>query len=55
MKGSHSLYLFIRRVIKVVCSDDQSISVTYIFLNNTHLPKLIPYVEEIIEDHQCGF
>jgi hypothetical protein len=57
MKGSQSLYLFIRRVIKQ-CSYNQGIlllSTTYTFLNNTLLPKLISYVEEIIEDRQCGF
>jgi hypothetical protein len=28
---------------------------TYKILSNTLLSKLIPYAEEIFEDHQCGF
>jgi hypothetical protein len=27
----------------------------YNILSNTLLPRLTPYEEEIIEDHQCGF
>jgi hypothetical protein len=41
---------------KAVCSDNQGIllllSTTYTFLNNTLLPQLISYVEEITEEHQ---
>jgi hypothetical protein len=55
---SQSLYLFIRRVIKTEYSNYRSISLlstTYTILSNILVSRLIPYAEETIRDHQCGF
>ena len=43
---------------KTDCSNDTGISLLptmYTILSNTQLSRLIPYAEEIIGDHQCGF
>jgi hypothetical protein len=51
------VYLFLRRVIKH-CSNYTGIPLLpnmYEILSNILLPRLNPYTEEIIGDHQCGF
>ena len=43
---------------KTECDDYRGISLlptTYKILSNILLLRLIPYAEEIMEDHQCGF
>ena len=43
---------------KTDCNNYRGISLmptTYKILSNILLSRLIPYVKEIIEDHQCGF
>jgi hypothetical protein len=43
---------------KTDCNNYRGISLlptTYKILSNILLSRLIPYAEEIIEDHQCGF
>jgi hypothetical protein len=43
---------------KTDCNNYKGISLlptTYQMLSNIMLSKLIPYAEEIMEDHQCGF
>jgi hypothetical protein len=43
---------------KTECNNYRSISLlptTYKTLSNILLSRLIPYAEEIIGDHQCGF
>jgi len=54
---SRSLYLFIRKVIKqtVVSVEAYHLSAAYKVISNIPLSRLIPYAEEIIGDHQCGF
>jgi hypothetical protein len=51
-------YLFTKRMIKTECSDYRGISLvptSYKILFNILLSRLIPYADEIIGDHQCGF
>jgi len=43
---------------KTNCGNKRDIpllSATYKTLSDVHLSRLIPYAEEIIGDHQCGF
>ena len=43
---------------KIDCSNYRGISLlstTYKLLSNIRLSRLIPFAEEIIGDHQCGF
>jgi hypothetical protein len=51
------LYLLIRRVIKrtVVIIEEYHLPTSYKIVSNIFLSRLTPYVDEIIEDHQCGF
>jgi hypothetical protein len=45
-------------MIKTDCSNYRGIShlaTAYKILSNILLPRLTPYAEEIIGDHQCGF
>ena len=55
---SRSSYLSIRRGLKTDCNNYRGISLlptTYKILSNILLSRLIPYAEEVIGDHQCGF
>ena len=54
---SRSLYLFIRRAIKQMSNYrcNTVLLSTYKILSNMLLSRLIPYAEEIIGDHDCGF
>ena len=54
---SQSLYLFLKRVIKH-CSNYTGITLLpnmYEILSNILLPRLTPYAEKMIRDHQWGF
>jgi len=49
---------FYKKGDKTDCNNYRSISLlptTYKILSNILLSRLIPYVKEIIGDHQCGF
>jgi hypothetical protein len=46
-----------KSVIKVInyCHRKPLLTSSYNILSNTLLSRLVPYIDEIIGDHQCGF
>jgi len=56
-KESHTVPIY-KKGDKTDCSNYTGISLvstTYKTLSNILLPRLTPYAEEIIGNHQCGF
>jgi hypothetical protein len=49
------LYQFTKRVTKIDCNNYCGISLLSTSLSNIFLSRLVPYIDEIIGDHQCGF
>jgi hypothetical protein len=58
ISGRSLLYQFTKRGGKTDCSKYRGmslLSISYKIVSNILLSRLVPYIDDIIGDHQCGF